>query len=266
MGQHRRDDPIWEYWKFCRKQWDRLERSRTSGLLSTVTALGALFTLFSDVKLPGGSSAEGERQRDLSPAAERLEFVLWYTHDGFVPFHQFRVSFDPENSGRMGSGFSSEFQDGKIWGDSSNQFGHFLSATSMGYDPGGLFSQADKLDCIIGHELIGDRPNAYGKVRNGWQCFQPNLDRSPGVLENIFLDAVAADRAGNRVLRECLLKSIDPTLPGLPGVAYTEDRRGNSIQDLRLSLKGWIFGEKIRRKEIPTLGRAVTWLRTNLGP
>lgn len=49
-------------------------------------------------------------------------------------------------------------------------------------------------------------------------------------------------------------------------IAVDPTMRGNSRQDLRLSLVGWRFGQLISTGWFPDRASAATWLRTNLGP
>jgi hypothetical protein len=61
-------------------------------------------------------------------------------------------------------------------------------------------------------------------------------------------------------------------IPGLPEDSVSllamrangNDRLGNSLQDLRLSVKGWRFGQMIKNKQITTTDQASNWLLQNL--
>ncbi|GAB3890220.1 hypothetical protein GCM10029964_061380 [Kibdelosporangium lantanae] len=53
--------------------------------------------------------------------------------------------------------------------------------------------------------------------------------------------------------------------PELSHVAITFAQRGNSVQDLRLSLVGWRLGQLIRTDAFGNRHSVTAWLRTNLG-
>lgn len=81
----------------CRKQRADLDHSEAFKAQRATDALGALLYLFDDAQLPGAD------------AAERLDFILWYTKGG-LPFAHFRVDFTD-------TGFAEEFQDSRLWRD-----------------------------------------------------------------------------------------------------------------------------------------------------
>jgi hypothetical protein len=74
---------------------------------------------------------------------------------------------------------------------------------------------------------------------------------------NDFISAVSYDVAGNDAERDRLLL-------GILGPEDLADRTGNSLEDLRLSAKGWIFGYHIAQGIIRTSQDAAAWLRDNL--
>ena len=223
--------------------------------------LDTLLFLFETEALPGGSIPRnnGYQAAGLTAAQERLEFVLWLTDDGQA---NFQIQFTDQ-------GLRQAFRDSGLFADdySNNQIAHFLTAVRLGYGKGNLYpdSEENAIACIIGHEKIGDP--AAGSSRgtsiasNAVQCLLGG-NRDDHAL---FRQAVAADRNGNAQERDCLITSL---LPGLPEQharwGADHPRVGNSIQDLRLSIKGWIFGQDIRDRTITTLKAASSWLRTNL--
>jgi RHS repeat-associated protein len=247
------------YWEFCNEQRARLDQEHNS-LMQSTTSLGALIMLFGDSQLPAGKVAQqrGFRMSDMTEAAERLEFVLWYTWD--APFTHFRVEFNDE-------GFADQFRDSALWPESGNQVGHFLTAVDIAYRLGrgqeiynGSASETFGLACIVGHELEGDRI-WFAPPRH---CYTGASDQA---IAN-FAIVMAADLAGDYVLRDCYLRLSAPGVAETPSDARVQgdSRYGNSIQDLRLSSKGWIFGWKIRTGAIRDLPEAKRWLRANLGP
>ena len=48
-------------------------------------------------------------------------------------------------------------------------------------------------------------------------------------------------------------------------IAIDPSKRGNSIQDLRLSLVGWQLGELLQRNHFPDRAAVGAWIRHNLG-
>jgi RHS repeat-associated protein len=270
-----------EYSTFCINSYDTADIAVNS--IGMSHPLSALITLFSAQDFPGGSSPRAIRLRriDLSSAAERLEFVLDYTTDPKLgtPFGKTFNDLD----------FNSQFQD--PWkGESNNQVGHFLTAVGLGYatstyvrafsteaglykaspDIGSLSDEEVALRLIVGHEMAPD-------VAKADQWWLPGVVQSIRTQYNIttpeslsyFRSAVEADRRGFVSARDCFLRKIIPGLPEdreslLALRANGNNRLGNSLQDLRLSVKGWRFGQMIKNKEIVTLEQAYLWLIQNL--
>ncbi|NTW04299.1 MAG: RHS repeat-associated core domain-containing protein, partial [Oscillochloris sp.] len=267
-----------DYQAFCQEQWKKMDEyldvQNPESWIKT-DSLRALLFMFSDKlqssNTPGGSGAKAQkyRQKDMPGAAERLEFVLWYTESSPGAATHFRE--DDEEHGIYGlewndSGFAKEFQDGKLWPDSNRQVGHFLTAVHLGYQ-GYLPSPALDIACIIGHEISGDALFGEGGGNAAYQCAEGLLNDGTRHIQG-FLDAVLADIEGNTELRDCLLYDI----VGLPDEFDSTNpiirklRSGNSMQDMRLSLKGWIFGQKIKGGSIKTLEQSRLWLIDNLRP
>ena len=113
------------------------------------------------------------------------------------------------------------------------------------------------MGCLIGHEQFPGDPSRVT------QCAGVSLQSL-----RLFDRAIAEDIAGNYVDRDCYLRLIMPHVPETldeprrPGDPYY----GKSVQDLRLNLKGWVFGNSIRTGEIQTPAQDADWLRKNLGP
>ena len=247
-----------DYRDFCLRQRARLEPTyhpeHPAQSIIQTQALAAFVTLFADPDLPGGQGNEARQWRrgDLSAAAERLEFILWYTA-GKGHFAHDRIKFSDQ-------GFALNLQDHQLMENTngtvfvSNQVNHFLTAVDIAYQ-NSLLTDNLYEGCLIGHEQ---------NTQNvpGWrQCLRTTqLDIAR------FETAVIADIAGDYESRDCLLHKILPNLsedhkPFIPN----DPKFGNSAQDLRLSLKGWIFGKKIQNNEIVSLRDAQSWLQTNLG-
>jgi hypothetical protein len=129
---------------------------------------------------------------------------------------------------------------------------------------------------IIGHELVGDPPppmsaSIVAGITGG---FARQYKAAVGI--DLFKDAVEADRDGNYVLRDNRLREIfstvyDPDHPEGVGVCYVGKgawgspwKQGNSMQDFRLSVKGYRFGQEIRNGSIRTRSEAAQWLMREL--
>ncbi|MCG8348461.1 MAG: hypothetical protein MI924_11875, partial [Chloroflexales bacterium] len=236
-----------------------------------IDALGTLIRLFVDSDLPGGTTptAMQLRRSHLSPAAERLEFILHYTQDWKgVPF---RKIFND-------SGFNPQFQD--PWPEESgNQVGHFLTAVGLAYAPDhyinfltrlGLFaglivptsSEDAALRLIVGHEKVSD------EISNELATIHAQYRAATDIDVTKFLQALAYDAEGRYGDRDTLLCAIVQ----LPEAASKDNRKiihdsgrvGNSIEDLRLSLKGYAFGLRIKDGRIASLQQAGSWLDGNL--
>jgi hypothetical protein len=178
--------------------------------------LATLIRLFADPALPGGSTKEAQShsRQFLSPVAERLQFVLWYTR-GERLFSHDRVEFTDVD-------FAREFQDAHYYVNpdgtrySSNQVNHFLSAVDLGFSSDWLTRDAYKA-CLIGHEKY-----RQGSKDEWYQCTIGVTTREL----DLFNQAIKADYAGNYADRDCLIEQI---LPNLPENVF----RGNVVLDPR---------------------------------
>lgn len=267
-GWYRCVDGAQDYKVFCQDQYEKMDqyldlKSEESWI--RVDSLRALLFMFSDYlqssDVPGGSgvTAKRYRQKDLTPAAERLEFILWYTETSPGSPGHFREDLTWNDSG-----FAKELQDGQLWRESRRQVGHFLTATHLGYQ-GYLPSPVLDIACIVGHEMSSD--TLLGGMNEAYQCASGLVNDGTQHVQR-FLDAVLADVEGDAKLRDCLLYDI----VGLPDEFDSTNfiteklRYGNSMQDMRLSVKGWIFGQKIKGGSISSLEQGRQWLITNLRP
>jgi RHS repeat-associated protein len=96
------------YVEFCMEQAIRVDQElnvNTGDSVALKRPLATLIRLFADPALPGGSTKEAQShsRQFLSPVAERLQFVLWYTR-GERLFSHDRVEFTDVD-------FAREFQD-----------------------------------------------------------------------------------------------------------------------------------------------------------
>ena len=268
-----------KYAALCNSSYRIAERWVDSG---GTNGLGILISLFSANGFPGGTSAEALANRipALTPAAERLEFILDFLHDPKgTPFR--KALFDHD--------FGAAFQDPWV-GESDRQGNHFLTAVGLAYAPAayvrtplvqatlsGLEPNPDLLSdeelalrLIVGHEKSPDIAKSLS-LRVDLQRDSARSQYQSATYEDVvfFLMAARADAYGQLRARDCFLRNIIPGLPDdrtslLALRARGIDRLGNSLQDLRLSVRGWRFGKMIRNRELSTLEQAWQWLNRNL--
>ncbi|MDX8394524.1 MAG: hypothetical protein R8K21_08080 [Mariprofundales bacterium] len=132
----------------------------------------------------------------------------------------------------------------------STQVQHFLTAVaSTGYGKSGI-----KL--MIGHEKLSDRSSSFEQQFNE----TTNTD-----IQN-WHKAVNADSVGNYSYRDKLLWEILNFDTATPIGNVEPARAGNSLQDLRLSLKGYRFYFWIQQHATSHTNNAANWLWLNLGP
>jgi RHS repeat-associated protein len=222
-------------------------------------------------------------------AGDRLAFVLDFTrgfdsdHYGYGLPIQFGVDFGGD------CGFAEELRDSKYyalypttWGlhGPTNQPGHFLTAVAAAYWGPGLIGVGTDffgwdsdyynnddlipstvrhndyvaLRYIIGHEKISDDARRGLLATAALQYLQATNED----IHN-FLTAVGADERGYLETRDDYLQTIMNIQPGTQG-----DRVGNSIEDFRLTVKGWRFGKWVRANWAVSHREAALWLRHNI--
>jgi hypothetical protein len=143
----------------------------------------------------------------------------------------------------------------------SNQVGHFLTAVALGYSF--LDTSSDKHlaeNLAIGHELRSD----YAGDPDGGLPAQLKPGLVTDQMRKDFWDAVDADERGAKLKRDELLWGI-LGFSGSVNPNYVDpNREGNSLQDLRLTVKGIRFGKWV--KDNPGLQPidGARWLRRNI--
>jgi hypothetical protein len=161
-----------------------------------------------------------------------------------------RTHFRGSGAVRGDAGFAPEYRDDHLYADLwgyetpySRQTGHFLTAVDMGAGDGPLW-----MLLAVGHEQAPD-------PRLGEQIGGASL----GDLVS-FSRAVRADEPGQVLAREAYLSSIlDESKHGeLIG------RRGNSMADLRLTVRGWRLGSMIAQGRLGTNKDLATWMALNV--
>ena len=164
------------------------------------------------------------------------------------------------------------------WDAGANgQMSHFLTAVALSYydkttgawgidktrvgvvpefmsNPSGKTTRSNTdivLRLIVGHELLGDVGGISANIKQ--------YNAATNYHVNEFIQATAYDVAGDNLQRDMHLENILYSNP-----TNLKSRPGNSLEDLRLSLKGWRFGHEIKVGLIGSSQNAALWLRSNL--
>lgn len=233
-------------------------------------------------------------------ASRRLEFILRLTNSTYPVNAGIQLAIDFGELGFCDEFQDAIVYDALNWkwhdeeaGVKTNQIGHFLTAANLGYDPGflrdpllrlalGARAQEDvttvAIKLIAGHELVADPLNTIQAVFGLGQG--TSFAEQYGVVTdehvNLFLAAVEADQSGPHRYndewfdRDDFLEVIfesagyDPNDPTGIATGSLPWAQGNSMQDLRLSVKGYRFGQEIRNRTISTRPAAAEWLRREL--
>jgi RHS repeat-associated protein len=234
-----------------------------------------------------------------SNARERLQWILGKT--ATFPGSYIQLSLFPPGDSGFCEELADErfYTDRRVWGEYINQkkhknvqMGHFLIAVALGFNPEGAYWQAYFLDAyfnrgappgrgdtmpfdppeealpfpedpetyalslIVGHEMVGDREGVGQFISVPEQYYAATEE-----ARTRFRKAVEADRNGHPRERDEYLQLI----LGVPLEAPGDPQRvGNSMPDLRLSVKGWRFGQETRNGEIDTRQQAADWLRIEI--
>ncbi len=143
---------------------------------------------------------------------------------------------------------------GELWGiaqPASRQLGHFLTAVRMGYQQNEIIRLA-YLYAIVGHEQRSDGTGFVGQAIG-----LANQSITPSSADIFaFRVAVEQDISGASTARDATLQTIyAPSVHGNPA-----ERTGNSMQDLRLSVRGWRLGALVRQGGITTSQELANWL------
>jgi hypothetical protein len=134
------------------------------------------------------------------------------------------------------------------------------------------------LKLIIGHELLPDDVQ-NGTIGDAVATWSHQYYQVTGTHIDLFLQAVEADRRGENVDQYLSVifqggrnnagQANDPDDPKCQSKPSQNPNclwgLGNSMHDLRLSVKGYRFGEEIRTGTIGTRSQAANWLRRELG-
>jgi hypothetical protein len=200
------------------------------------TAVEALARMFTDAGITDDGTVGG-----------RLHALLNATEHRFVPGLHTGADIGM-------TGFRKEYED--PWPTSTDQVGHFLTAVRLGFDPrfvsnpifrlllGGGGDADAPLRLIIGHEKVADPPDIN---RTSPRTLLTALRRFREQYQSATEDDIAQFRDGH----------LDLIRVG--------DGLGNSMEDLRLSHKGWLFGRSITEGRFKSREEVAGWIRTEIG-
>jgi hypothetical protein len=202
-----------------------------------------LIRLVTDDRFPGAS------------AIDRVRWILKVT-DSDLPGMQMGL-FPHDDSGfRFELADHHLYTNPEFWADfvredrqKTKQVGHFLTAVGLRLN---RWPHLVKLRLIVGHELLGD---------GIFLSFLRQFLAARRLHQRLFLLAVAHDEAGEAERRDAALQCLF----GTAREALRDRRRiGNSLPDLRLSVKGWRFAEALQRGAVRTRPEAAAWLEREI--
>jgi RHS repeat-associated protein len=236
-------------------------------------------------------------------ARARLELVLNITNKptaGVDVGNQFAIDF---TTCGLREEYNDEWLYRRYWKQNpddpnvGNQVGHFLTAVHLGYNPsflaldnslGGIRSlfqpslyarqilnvpTDEPLDVtakrlIVGHEKVADPDPANNSIEDTGRNvnnYRPQYQSATAIDVGWFDAAVQYDRSGDTLGTVWALAKI------LVSPRPQDWGRGNSLQDLRLSLKGWRLGRAVAGKDVDqgektltSRGEIATWLRMQI--
>jgi len=198
------------------------------------------------------------------------------------------------------AGFRREFVDPHP--SSANQVGHFLTAVRLGFDPGSVTRSAGprtsqrpsehgvgdllrvalgeivKRDYLLRSVRIRDIVDPLGRFSNEEVALRLIIghekapDPLPGQPEQFLRQFNRATDADIQVFRKAELAlgsghrlNIAEAMVILRQISIDSSMRGNSYEDLALSLVGWHFGRLLREGHFTSTAQVADWLRVNLG-
>jgi RHS repeat-associated protein len=139
------------------------------------------------------------------------------------------------------TGFQAELQDG------GDQVGHFVQGAALAYKSDNPVGEYGALSLIVGHEIVGDAGGPSGVYRTGNNLRQ------------------FAAGATHLEAHDWFLEGTDTSLNNIYNLGDPSgNRTGNSMQDLRLSYRAWIFGKMLREGAFATRADAALWLEENI--
>jgi hypothetical protein len=206
----------------------------------------------------GGPEYDPGLPKNLKYAAYNNEVLNDALVCGFLPF-QFGIDLSGE------TGFAADFQDQGFYngpwnssGHVTTQVQHFLSAVALSAPFNAVniryFDLEHGIKTIIGHEKLSDRTSSEEDQINA--TTDTDLDR--------WYRAANADANGDIATRDAQLWAILKFGSDIDFGAVDPRREGNSLQDMRLSLKGYRFFLWVKENGSTQPSSAASWLRLNL--
>lgn len=200
--------------------------------------------------------------RAQATAKAALEAVLDSTY-GPTPETHFQGIAAGRGDRGFAAGLADDYLYGELWGRQtpySQQTGHFLTAVSFGYRSANALGavRAGWIRLAIGHEMYPDPPTEEFRDKSyhaAQQLFKPSAADIASFDEAMMLDA-----AGQYAERDARLFTIfDPARNGPQA-----DRLGNSMEDLRLTARGWRLGEMVASGQLSTSHDLANWIALNV--
>ena len=223
----------------------------------------------------------------MTAAQSRLESILQATANPAVPGLQTGGAI----KGWDDTGFRVEYQDPHP--SSNNQVGHFLTAVALGTHPhsvrssigaswskgtgllrglGGVLQRDPLLRDLGVRDVVdpfghySDEEVAIRLMVGHEKVADPTTD--PSVFLRQFAAATTADvavfRSAERLLGGTLPLNTSAAAQALRGISVNDQQRGNSYQDLLLSLVGWRLGGDIAAQGLKDGAAVAGWLRSTL--
>jgi RHS repeat-associated protein len=228
-----------------------LVQNPAGNIIVTNVGGSALFRLIIQIS-QGKSTAANRLERILSETRGTGKLPNWRGIDAAAGGVT-RTHFRGLGGLKGDAGFRTEFGDdhlyGTLWGQeqpASQQVGHFLTAVDMGYDGPEIWKVG-----IVGHEQVSDKK---------FTALAEEFIRPTRADIAAFEAAVGFDAFGDDTRRDTMLQSIlDPARWG-----SLDTRVGNSMEDLRLSVRGWRLGNMVASSDIKTNKDFANWIALNV--
>lgn len=234
---------------------------------------------------------EDEQIVDDGTVQSRLQAVLGITRHLIIPGLQTGVKFGD-------TGFEQRYKDPHP--SSRNQVGHFLTAVGLKYSPAivsrpilgfgsirtmvaaspSMSDQEVALRLTVGHEKAPD-PNGLVEMfvnvavaglsgRDIMREVGYQIQKVISAFRRQFQAATEQDIAAWNEAQGALGNNSKLDMNAAEGplgrIAIDPSGKGNSRQDLRLSLVGWQLGQLIDRGAFSNRAAVAQWIRANLGP
>jgi hypothetical protein len=207
----------------------------------------------------------------------RLRAILAATESSIVPGLQTGIDFHD-------TGFAADFKD--PWPSSDNQVGHFLTAVGLSFNPGkvtatvagkslrswlgapsAMSDEEVAIRLCVGHEKSADPSKGLAVA-----AFVVDPFLAPMYILTAFAEQFAAATAMDVAVFRRAVANLGAGRPldkasaksTIRSIAVTATSRGNSYEDLLLSVYGWRLGQDIKAGRPPSNSDNSDWVRKNL--